>query len=523
MTQFVKIRPNEYHDSLEMLLATMMMEGQPGIGRCNIGMGTEYSFRLFDQLGFHDPMIAKAHLTDVIIAAEAENEEIFEQAIEATFAELAGGREDGNEMETCISTEEALSKHPEAQVAVISVPGEYAKDEAMKALKAGLNVILFSSGIAGADEKELKEYAASRGLICMGPDCGVVNLNGTAFLLGSVTRKGPFGICGASGVGIQHVGALIHEAGSGCSQIIGTGGGDLKPPVDAISMLTGIDALEKDPETQYIILVSRKPPEAALHKLLSRIKRCTKPVVACFMGADRAEVEASGAVFAPDLDMAAVEALKMIGKSCGLMSDAELDAMAAEAVQGMAPEQKYLRGLFTGGTYMEEAMNTISKRIGDVYSNAPLREELRLKDSLVSVKNTCVDVGEDEFTEGKPHPTMEPSGRRPFILKEGVDPETCVLLLDFIFAVSAHPDPVGVVIEDLKKVMADAKARNGKLAVVAAICGTDEDFQNLNEQRQKLLDAGVYVCRTNRQAADLAARITELKNGGKENGTGQQP
>ena len=134
-----------------------------------------------------------------------------------------------------------------------------------------------------------------------------------------------------------------------------------------------------------------------------------------------------------------------------------------------------------------------------------------MADSLISVENTCIDVGEDEFTEGKPHPTMEPSGRRSFILREGEDPETCVLLLDFIFAVSAHPDPVGVVLNDLKKIMEDARLRGGKLAVVASICGTDADFQNLEEQRRKLIDAGVYVCHTNRQAADLASRIVALK------------
>lgn len=514
MQQFVLIRPNEYHDSLEMLLATTILDEKPSIGKCNIGMGTEYSFRLFDQLGFHDPAIGQAGPTDVIVAAEAESEEAFRQAVEEAFEQLSGRSVVEKEHETYITTDDALRSHPEAQVAVISIPGEYARKEAMKALRAGLNVILFSSHISGEEEKELKEYASAHGLICMGPDCGVVNLNGVAFLLGSVTRKGPFGICGASGVGIQHVGALIHQAGSGCSQLIGTGGGDLKPPVDGISMLTGIDALEADPETEYIILVSRKPPETALNKLLARIWQCKKPVVACFMGADRAQVEAAGAIFAPDLDAAAVEALKLIGKTCPLQAEAELDAMAREAVQGMAPEQKYLRGLFTGGTYCEEAMNTIRRRIGDVYSNAPLREELRLADSLVSVKNTCVDVGEDEFTEGKPHPTMEPSGRRPFILREGEDPETCVLLLDFIFAVSAHPDPVGVILDDLKMVMADARARGGRLAVVAAICGTDADFQKLEEQRRKLLDAGVFVCSTNRQAADLAARIVALKNGG---------
>ena len=516
MQQFVLIRSNEYHDSLEMLLATTILDEKPGIGKCNIGMGTEYSFRLFKQLGFEDSKIWSAGPTDVIVAAEAETEELFRQAVAETFQQLSGRSTADKEYDSYVTTEEALRAHPEAQVAVISIPGEYAAQEAMKVLQAGLHVILFSSHISGEEEKRLKDYASAHGLICMGPDCGVVNLNGVAFLLGSITRKGPFGICGASGVGIQHVGSLIHQAGSGCSQLIGTGGGDLKPPVDAISMLTGIDALEKDPETHYLILVSRKPPAAALNKLLSRISICKKPVIACFMGADRAQVEATGAIFAPDLDSAAIEALKFIGKTCSLQSDAELDAMALEAIEGMSGKQKYLRGLFTGGTYCEEAMNTISRRIGVVHSNAPIRKEWRLADSLTSVENTCVDVGEDEFTEGKPHPTMEPSGRRPFILREGEDPETCVLLLDFIFAVSAHPDPVGVILDELKKVMADARDRGGRLAVVASICGTDADFQNLEEQWRKLIETGVYVCSTNRQAADLAARIVALKNGGKQ-------
>ena len=129
MALFVKIRPNEYHDSLEMLLATTIMEGKEGIKSCNVGMGTEYSFKLFDQLGFRDPAISSAKVTDVIIAADAENEEAFETAVQETFDQINGNHSDEETMETCISTEEALSRHPDAQVAVISLPGEYAKED----------------------------------------------------------------------------------------------------------------------------------------------------------------------------------------------------------------------------------------------------------------------------------------------------------------------------------------------------------------------------------------------------------
>ena len=513
MELFVDIHKNEYHDSLELLLATSILEGMAGIGRCNIAMGTAYGVKLFQTLGLMSAEMEKADVTDLIIAAEAESRETFELRVKETFEQLMCKASE-QPVEAWITQEEALRAHPDAKVCVISVPGEYAKAEAMKALKNDMHVVLFSSSIAPQDELEMKTYARDHGLLCMGPDCGVVNLNGVAFLLGSKTRRGAFGICGASGVGVQHVGALIHAAGYGCSQIIGTGGGDLKATIGGLSMQTGIDALEDDPQTKYIVLISRKPDPDTLDKLLGRIRACAKPVIACFMGADQAQVEASGAIFAADLDEAAVQALKLVGASCPLQTEDELEAMASEAVQGMAAGQKYLRGLFTGGTYCEEAMNTISRRLGKVYSNAPLKPEWRLENSLVSVAHTCVDVGEDEFTQGKPHPTMEPSGRRPFILKEGADPETCVLLLDFIFAVSAHPDPVGVVLEDIKAAMEAARRRGGKLAVVASICGTDEDFQNLKEQERKLREAGVYVCRTNRQAAELAARIAAKKNGG---------
>lgn len=513
MELYVSIRRNEYHDSLELLLATSILQKKEGIGKANVAMGTDTGIGLYRSLGIYAPEMASAGMTDLIIAAEAESREVFEKSVAETFEQMTA-RHEKQHIESCHTLEDALRLHVDAQVCVISLPGEYAKDEAMKALRKGLHVVLFSSHITPEDELELKAYAASQGLLCMGPDCGVVNIDGTAFILSSITKPGPFGLCGATGVGIQHVGALIDRAGSGVTQIIGTGGADLKVG-EGITMLSGIDALEDDPATKYIVLVSRKHKDEILTKILDRIQKCKKPVIGCFMGADPAVVEASGAVYASDLDAAAVKALALIGRTCDLQTDEELDRLAAEAVRGMKPRQKYLRGLFTGGTYMEEAMRAITPIAGKVYSNAPLAEELRLKNSLVSVDNTCVDVGEDEFTKGKPHPTMEPSSRKPFIEKEGSDPEVCVLLLDFIFAVSANIDPVGVVLEDIEAAMVNARANGGKLAVVASLCGTDSDFQNYAEQKCKLEEAGVYVCQTNRLAAKLAAKITALQNGGK--------
>jgi len=514
MKLFVEVHPGDYRDSIQLLFASGAMSEMEGVQKASIAMGTGASKTMFRLMGMNDPAIEQAGPSDLVIAVIAADEEVFRKAVAKGFAEMdsIAPADDGKPVYATI--QEAVAARPDARVCVLSIPGEFVKAEAVHALNQGLHVVIFSSHVSPEDELEIKLKAKEKGLLCMGPDCGVVNLNGTAFLLGSITRRGPFGLCGATGVGIQHVGALLQAAGSGVSQILGTGGGDLKLPVGGITMLMGIDALEADPETQSILLVSRKPADEVLQSILSRISQCRKPVVACLMGCERAMVESSGAVYAENLDDVAVQALRLIGKTLPLQSDEELRALAAEAAQGMSPKQKYVRGLFTGGTYCDEAMRALAPLIGDVHSNCPLKPELLLKDSLHSEFHTCLDCGEDEFTLGKPHPTMEPSIRKPFVLAEGRDEETAVLLLDFIFAVAGAVDPVGAVIDEIRDAMRTARQRGGRLAVVASVCGTDADFQNLDEQKRKLRDAGVYVCDTNYRAALLAGEIIRRRNGG---------
>ena len=271
-----------------------------------------------------------------------------------------------------------------------------------------------------------------KGLLCMGPDCGVANINGAALVLASINARGPFGICGASGTGIQHVAAILHAAGTGVSQTIGTGGNDLKNPVGGIMMLMGIDALEADMDTKYIALISRRPGDEVLPKVLNRISECRKPVVVFFMGCERELIESAGAVWAENLDDCAQKCLTLISKEYPLESDEELSDRAAEAVKMLGKEQKYVRGAFSGGTYMDEAMQTLAEKVGPIYSNSPLKEDWRLLDSHVSVENTCIDYGEEEFTLGRPHPAIDPGVRQPAILREAADPETAVILFSIL-------------------------------------------------------------------------------------------
>ena len=374
----------------------------------------------------------------------AESEDIFQKAIDEANSS-ATTSSDGGEEEAYPSISAAVKAHPDANICSISVPGEYALSEVKKALDAGLHCVVFSNNVPLEDERQMKDLALEKGLLCMGPDCGVANINGKAFVLASINNLGPFGVCAASGCGLQHVAAMIHEAGSGISQGIGTGGNDLKDPVDGIGMLMGIDALENDPKTEYIVLISRKPVDYILKKILTRIKECKKPVVALFMGCDKEEVEESGAIWAANLDDCGQKALELVSKKLELETDEEISEIAKLAIEGMSEEQKYVRGAFNGGTYADEVMRVMQDKIGGINSNCPVSPELMLKDSYVSVGNTVIDYGEEEFTLGRPHPVIDPTVRQPAILREAQDPETAVILLDFIMTPPGHMDPAGFI------------------------------------------------------------------------------
>lgn len=513
MSVFVKIEKGRYIDSLETLYASSVLVEQAGIVAGYVGVGNDPFKDTVTSSDLNSPDLKEATGNDLVIIAEAADKAAFDAAVAAVYASFEVEASAQVE-ESFVSTKAAVQKHPEINLCSVSVPGEYAYTEVKKALNAGLHCVVFSNNVPLNQEREMKLLAREKGLLCMGPDCGVANINGAALVLSSINNRGPFGIVGASGTGIQHVAAIMHEAGSGVSQTIGTGGNDCKDAVGGIMMLMGIDAMEADPETKYIALISRKPGDTVLPKLLERIKTCKKPVVALFMGCDREVVEASGAVYASSLDDCAIQCLKLIGIDYPLATEEDLVKIASEEVKKYAPEQKYLRGLYTGGTYMDEAANAMIPRIGTIWSNCPIQPEWKLEDSYVSKDNSCVDYGEEEFTLGRPHPAIDPSIRKPAILREAMDPEVAVIVLDFILTPPGHMDPTGYVLDDVKMAQQVAEAEGRHLTFIASVLGTTADLQDKNKQERQLREAGVIVCQTNYRAAVLASEIIrQIKEG----------
>jgi hypothetical protein len=177
----------------------------------------------------------------------------------------------------------------------------------------------------------------------------------------------------------------------------------------------------------------------------------------------------------------------------------------------MAPEQKYVRGAYTGGTYLDEGMRAMWEATGGLWSNAPMSPEWKLQTGEASREHTAIDYGEEEYTLGRPHPAIDASIRRPAILKEAADPTTAVIVLDFILTPPGHMDPCGYVVPDILKAQELAKARGGKLVFIASVLGTTADWQDIRKQERELREAGVLVCRTNYRAALLAAEIVKMR------------
>jgi succinyl-CoA synthetase alpha subunit len=487
-----------------------------GVGDAAVVMATEANKSILEAAGLLTDQAREATANDLVIAISAEDEAIADKALlqaESLLRKKVAAGEASDFRPRTIRSGVAAS--PGANLAVISVAGRYAADEAWEALHHGLHVLLFSDNVSLEDEIALKKYARDQGLLLMGPGAGTAILNGVALGFANVVPSGPVGIVSAAGTGLQEVSTLLARLGVGITQGIGTGGRDLNEKVGGIMMLEGIKALQDDPATEVIVLVSKPPSEEITRAILEQVDEGVKPPVVCFMGADIDEVtKMSDAIPAATLQEAALLAAQVAGKF-----DSDTEAMLeAEAVRlleqaealtaRLSSDQRYLRGLFSGGTLCYEAQVIWKEMLAvPVYSNAPLPGGVVLEDSTQSQGHTAVDLGEEEFTVGRPHPMIDNDLRVRRLLREASDPQVGVIVLDVVLGYGAHPDPVselGPAIEDAHQVAAGA---GRELIVIASVTGTEEDPQVRSRQIAALERVGTIVCESNASASRLAGLL----------------
>ncbi len=513
MVSATKIVPNFYRDSVSLMQISARLGTLPGIARASAVMASEANLALLREAGLLAGPIA-AGPNDLLIALLGERKEVVEAALGEAEAALsprvpvsdAGARDIAPR-----SLEMALEGAPDAGLALVSTPGDYAAAEAMKALRLGLDVMLFSDNVALADEVELKRFAHANGRIVMGPDCGTAILGGIPLGFANAVRRGRIGAIGASGTGLQQVTCLIDAAGEGVSHAIGTGSHDLNAEVGAITMLDALGALARDRATRVIVLISKPPAPEVAARVLARARKAGKPVVAAFLGWEPEERLGANVRIARTLEDAALAAVALAqGKRSRPASAPRLARLPR-----LTARQRYLRALYSGGTFSYEAALLLGPALdpAPIFSNAPAGRARPLADPWRSEAHSLVDLGDDRFTRGRPHPMIDQRLRNERILREAADPEVAAILLDVVLGHGAHPDPAAEIAPVVAAARARARRARRNLVFVGFVCGTDADPQNRGRQAARLREAGMILAASNAQAVRIAARIAQRAAG----------
>jgi FdrA protein len=480
-----EIRKGFYLDSVALMRAARAIAELPGIEDAGMMIGTPANKEVLREAGLLDDAGARAGPGDLVIALRARNPAAAAAAMTEARRLLDQPRrgEAGDTSWQPRTLRAAVRQMPDANFALISVPGDFAAAEARKALRRGLNVMIFSDNVPLAQEVALKCEARDRGLLVMGPDCGTAIIGGVPLAFANSVPRGDVGIIGASGTGIQEVSCLLASGGRGISHAIGTGGRDLSVDVGGITTLAAIDLLHNDATTQHIILISKPPAPEATKQVLARMGRSAKPFTVCFLGG------------APEIELPANV------RYAGTLAEAAEVVLGRKigSYQGVLPKctsAKLIRGLFCGGTLCSEAQLILQRSGLDVVSNAPIGGAGRVDRN--GDAHILIDLGDDRFTRGRPHPMIEPATRDALLGEALADKTVGVIMLDVILGWGIHPDPAGHLVRALKD-------RSGaRPAIVASVIGTEADPQVRSSQVRKLTDAGIILASSNANATEIA-------------------
>lgn len=506
------VRKNTYYDSVTLMLISKEIKNIDGVTEVLVGMGTDLNKELTVLLNLNHADLADLGANDFFVTAEVVDDAIMDQVLEKVELLLTQKKKNAGSDYQPVALTAAIEKLPEANMLLVSIAGQYAEDEVMNALDQNLNVMLFSDNVSIESELRMKTYAVKKELLMMGPDCGTAIINGVPLCFANVVSRGPIGVVGASGTGTQEVTCLIDQLGSGVSQVIGTGGRDLKVEIGGLMMIQGFEALIQDPMTQVIVLISKPPAKEVAEKILSLVKTTQKPVVVDFIGGDPAMIRAAGAYPCLTLEDAAHKAVALakgetpmdfIGFS---MTEHDVDYWIKKGLSQLKPDQLLLRGLYTGGTLADEAMKMLGNSIGSIYSNIPLEPQFALENLKDLAGHVILDLGEDQFTVGRPHPMIDPSTRTDRLLKD-VDGTVGVLLIDVVLGYGSHPNPAKEVADAITRIQEALRPEGKTILVVASITGTKGDPQGFESSKVTLEEVGVVVMPSNAQAVRFVQKL----------------
>jgi FdrA protein len=461
MSSHVELRAGAYADSVTLLQVSRAVQQVDGVAAAQVAMATPLNVEVLTEMGFEVP--AGATPNDMVVAVRLDEGGSLEAAlagVDRALGDATRRTTDRAEVAPHRTTAAALREAP-AELVLVSVPGASATVEAMDALDAGRDVMVFSDNVPLEEEIALKRAAAERGLLVMGPDCGTAVVDGLGLGFATVVTPGPVGIVAASGTGCQQLLALLDHAGVGVGSALGVGGRDLSAEVRGASTREALRRLDADPGLELVVLVSKPPADDVAAEITAYADGLDTPVELALLGPGL-----------PDLTAAAEAVLARLGRP--------VPAWPVEGTASPATSGRLLRGLFVGGTLASEARLIAGGALG------------------TDEGHTFVDFGDDAYTAGRAHPMIDPTLRLEHLARAAADPDTAVILLDVVLGHGAEPDPAAA----LAPVVAGIRQ-----PVVVAVVGTEADPQGRARQVRALVDAGAEVHLSNagatRRAIDL--------------------
>ncbi|MDQ6112843.1 DUF1116 domain-containing protein [Enterococcus gallinarum] len=490
------ILKNNYQDSINLMLLTNTINDLDGVTMSQIMMGTDANKDILNNTGLLTPEAEAASPNDMMIVVDSEDEQIMEEVLPAidTFLADLSAKGDDKEKPAAASWQEALTALPDANVALFSIPGEYGAAEMEKALKNGLHVFSFTDNVAIEDEVRLKKLAHEKGLLMMGPDCGTGIISSIPIAFTNVVSPGNIGVVGASGTGIQEVTTIIDRLGGGVVHAIGTGGRDLSDKVGAITVKDAIVALENHEPTDVICVISKPPAKEVRDEVVQLLQSISKPVVAIFLG-EKPEAHEGKVYLAHTLEETAQIAVDLANEEAVKRNYfTKLDKPNVSTLD----KDKVVKGLYSGGTLAAEAGMLISEALN---LEGLVKQEGYI---LHSHGYDVIDLGDDIYTQGKPHPMIDPEVRIQKIEEYAEDEQTGIILFDVVLGYGAHEDMVGALLPAIEAAQTKAKTAGRDLYFVATVCGTTKDPQNYQDAVDRLKAAGVYVAESNAKAVQLA-------------------
>jgi len=507
------VKKNFFRDSVQMMQFSQQLKDEQGVVDAAIVMGTDLNKNTLKNMDLLTEDGISATENDTLISINCKDENSLnntaQKAEQLLVSDSAKAKNEFNDLSS------ALDSFSNANIASLSIPGQFVKEMAVELINKQLNLFVFSDHVPLEDEIYLKNLALENNVLFMGPEAGTSILNGTVFGFGNRIRKGSVGIIGASGTGIQEASTMIDLFGEGISHAIGVGGRDLRNDIGGVMTMKTMEIFENDPNTKAVLLVSKPVDNYIRNKIINKINNFSKKnYVLCLVGDNENREDTDKIKFSKSIQTSVLKILKLLDdnvykKTKDVVRNQINDSikLSESLSKDLNEGQKFIRGFFAGGTLCYESKIILEQMIGKIYSNLSSDDEYSIKGNVSSKENTLIDFGEEEFTSARPHPIIDPLLRRNRILEDANDPNVGVIIIDIICGINAAKNTMAFHAETIKKAIEIAREQGRKLSVFTYICGTENDVSK--NELKLLADSGAKLFTSNALMSFAAALVVK--------------